>query len=60
MPGHKAFGCTNDRKFDTSNIADMTPEDAWELMRKASEERDMDDFRDVRMPYSVMTLTMTD
>ncbi|KAI5299789.1 hypothetical protein KEM55_001766, partial [Ascosphaera atra] len=50
--GHKAINCTANRVFDLSTIPDKTPEEAWEMMKKASDERDMDDFRDAFKIYS--------
>ena len=47
-PGHQTAECTANRVFDTSGVADMSAEDAWDALQKADEERDLDDFREVR------------
>lgn len=47
MTGHLAKDCKENRKFDTDNIPDMSAEEAWAEMKKASDERDLDDFRKV-------------
>lgn len=31
------------------HIADHLPEEAWAMLKKASDEKDMDDFREVRL-----------
>ena len=45
--GHQTSECKANRVFDTSRIADMSAEDAWEALQKADEERDLEDFREV-------------
>lgn len=47
-PGHQTSECKANRVFDTSRVADMSAEDAWEALQKADEERDLEDFREVR------------
>jgi hypothetical protein len=47
--GHLAKDCKENRKFDLGHIADRLPEEAWTMMKKASDEKDMDDFREVRL-----------
>ena len=49
MTGHLARDCKNNRTFDLSHVADMLPEEAWAMMKKASDEKDMDDFREVML-----------
>ncbi|KAI9826675.1 MAG: hypothetical protein M1819_007309 [Sarea resinae] len=44
--GHKVLECKNNRVFDLSKIPDMDPDEAWEMLKKADAERDLDDFRD--------------
>lgn len=46
--GHLTSECKANRVFDTSLVADMSAEDAWEALQRADEERDLDDFREVR------------
>lgn len=31
--------------FDKSGIPDMSPDDAWDALQKADQDRDLDDFR---------------
>jgi hypothetical protein len=45
--GHKTMECTENRKFDLNFVADMLPQEGWAAMKKASDERDLDDFREV-------------
>lgn len=40
--------CKENRKFDLNGIADRLPEEAWATLKKASDERDLEDFREVR------------
>jgi hypothetical protein len=47
MIGHLAKDCKENRKFDLGHIADHLPEGAWGMMKTASDEKDMDDFREV-------------
>lgn len=47
MPGHKTIECTENRKFDLNDIPDKLPEEAWAALKKASDERDLEDFREV-------------
>jgi hypothetical protein len=51
--GHQTMECKENRKFDLNHIADKLPEEAWALMKKASIERDLEDFREVRFPLPV-------
>ena len=46
--GHQTSDCTANRVFDTSDVADMSAEDAWAALQAADKERDLDDFRQVR------------
>lgn len=47
MIGHLTKDCKENRKFDTDAIPDMSAEDAWVEMKKASDEQDLDEFRKV-------------
>ena len=47
-PGHQTSECKANRVFDTSHLRDMSAEDAWVALHKADEERDLEDFREVR------------
>ncbi|KAL6229752.1 hypothetical protein BDW75DRAFT_249334 [Aspergillus navahoensis] len=49
---HKTSNCTENRKFDLNHIPDMLPEQAWALLKKASCERDLEDFREGLKIYS--------
>ncbi|KAM5445532.1 hypothetical protein MaudCBS49596_007438 [Microsporum audouinii] len=44
--GHKTMECTQNRKFEQHNIPDKLPEEALGILKKASKERDLEDFRD--------------
>ncbi|BCS27271.1 putative zinc knuckle transcription factor (CnjB) [Aspergillus puulaauensis] len=44
--GHKTLECKENRKFDLNSIADQLPEVAWAGLKKASDERDLEDFRE--------------
>ncbi|KAJ5640671.1 hypothetical protein N7528_000296 [Penicillium herquei] len=50
--GHLAKDCTANRKFDLGDIPDKLPEEAWAMMKAASDERDLQDFRDALQVYS--------
>lgn len=39
--------CTENRKFDLNNIPDKLPEEAWTALKKASNEKDLEEFREV-------------
>ncbi|KAL9116604.1 MAG: hypothetical protein Q9187_006870, partial [Circinaria calcarea] len=49
--GHKAMDCKENRLLDWSKIADKTPEDAWEGMKVADADRDLDDLREAVKVY---------
>ncbi|KAJ5848472.1 hypothetical protein N7455_012429 [Penicillium solitum] len=50
--GHKTMECKENRKFDLNRVADMLPHEGWAAMKKASDERDLDDFREALKIYS--------
>ncbi|KAK2747333.1 hypothetical protein FQN57_002231 [Myotisia sp. PD_48] len=50
--GHRAMDCTQNRKFEQNDVPDKLPEEALEILRKASKERDLEDFRDGLKIYS--------
>ncbi|EER45443.1 zinc knuckle transcription factor [Histoplasma capsulatum var. duboisii H88] len=50
--GHKTMDCTQNRKFDQHHIPDKLPEEAWAILKKASDEKDLEDFRDGIKIYS--------
>ncbi len=45
--GHMALECKNPHAFNWAGVKDMTPDDAWNDLKKADDERDLDDFRQV-------------
>ncbi|KAJ6135334.1 zinc knuckle transcription factor [Penicillium capsulatum] len=57
--GHLAKDCTVNRKFDLNDVADKLPEEAWAMMKKASDERDIDDFREAFKVYTKAVPTAT-
>ncbi|KAJ5168139.1 uncharacterized protein N7482_003733 [Penicillium canariense] len=50
--GHIARDCKENRKFDLNHVADRLPEEAWGMMKKASDEKDIVDFREAVQVYS--------
>lgn len=44
--------CKENRKFDLNRVADMLPHEGWAAMKKASDERDLDDFREVPLIHT--------
>ncbi|KAL4896780.1 hypothetical protein BDV59DRAFT_113385 [Aspergillus ambiguus] len=52
MEGHKTLDCAGNRKFDLNNIPDKLPEEAWALLKQASDDKDFDDFREGLKIYS--------
>lgn len=42
--------CTENRKFDTNHIPDKRPEEAWDAIKQASVDKDLEDFREVYFP----------
>ncbi|CBF74632.1 hypothetical protein AN4133.2 [Aspergillus nidulans FGSC A4] len=48
----RTSNCTENRKFGLNRIPDMLPERAWELLRKASYDRDLEGFREGLKIYS--------
>ncbi|KAL2386934.1 hypothetical protein RJZ90_000240 [Blastomyces dermatitidis] len=50
--GHKTMECTQNRKFDQHHIPDKLPEQAWAILKKASDEKDLEDFREGMKVYS--------
>lgn len=50
--GHVTSECKNNRVFDTTNVENLSMEEAWTKLLKADADRDLDDFRDVsnRLP----------
>ena len=47
ISGHTAQECTNPRAIDWTGVPDMTPDDAWNELKRVDKERDLDDFRQV-------------
>lgn len=45
--GHRAAECKANRVVDMSNIPNKSPEEAWNLLKAADAEGDLDDFREV-------------
>ncbi|RMZ77784.1 hypothetical protein DV737_g4232, partial [Chaetothyriales sp. CBS 132003] len=44
--GHDAIECKNAKVIDMSQVPDMSEDDAWAMLKQASDEKDLDDFRD--------------
>lgn len=49
--GHRAAECEAPRLVQYDGIPDMTTDEAWQLMVKASEEKDIDDFKTAAQAY---------
>ena len=45
--GHKALECKENRVIDYTGIADKDPEAAWNAIKAADADRDLDDLKDV-------------
>jgi len=45
--GHARAECKNNRTMDWSDTPTKTPEEAWALLKAASDERDLFDFKEV-------------
>ena len=43
--------CTENRKFDLNGVPDKLPEEAWTALQKASDERDLEEFREVSISF---------
>lgn len=56
--GHKVQDCKEKRVFDLNDVPDKLPEEAWKLMQVASEERDLEDFRTVRMRLAFLNINV--
>ncbi|KAI9753347.1 MAG: hypothetical protein M4579_005205 [Chaenotheca gracillima] len=50
--GHLTLDCKNPRAFDRSNVADMDGDKAWEVLKVADKERDLDAFRESLLVYT--------
>lgn len=54
--GHTAHECKKNRVLSRHHVADKLPDEAWQILTKASEEKDIDDFKEVRRFISVIDL----
>lgn len=52
--GHKTMDCKENRRFNLNHIPDKLPEEAWAILKKASDERDLEDFREVGSTYLLL------
>ncbi|KAK5796065.1 hypothetical protein VI817_005350 [Penicillium citrinum] len=50
--GHQTKVCQANRKFDLNHVADKLPEEAWDLMKAASDEKEIGSFREALQIYS--------
>ena len=57
--GHHATECTNARAIDLSAVPDKTVDEAWMLLKEASENEDMDDFKEVNGMLKVVEDCLT-
>ncbi|KIW87308.1 uncharacterized protein Z519_11944 [Cladophialophora bantiana CBS 173.52] len=44
--GHDALNCTNPKFVDNARVADKSENEAWDLLKQASHERDIGDFKE--------------
>ena len=44
--GHRAVDCENARVIDRSNVPDVTAVEAWEMLKRASDEQDKKKFQE--------------
>ncbi|TAQ87833.1 hypothetical protein B7494_g3855 [Chlorociboria aeruginascens] len=49
--GHSALQCKSPRKIDRSDIEDVSAELAWDQLKAASEEGDLDDMKEAALKY---------
>lgn len=49
--------CIENRKFDLNGVPDKLPEEAWATLKNASDERDLEEFREVSIQPRVDCLT---
>lgn len=50
ISGHETKDCTDKRTFNLTRVADKTPEEAIAMMKAASDDMDLDDFRAASCP----------
>ena len=44
--GHEALDCKNPKALNNTDVADKTEDEAWEMIKDGSDNRDLDDFKD--------------
>jgi hypothetical protein len=44
--GHLAHDCKNAKLLDNEHVLEKSEDEAWELLKQASDERDIDDFKE--------------
>jgi hypothetical protein len=44
--GHGALECKNKKAVNNSNVADKTEAEAWDMLKDASNDKDLDDFKE--------------
>lgn len=47
VTGHQSKDCQANRKFDLNQVADKLPEEAWKMLEKASQDKEIGEFREV-------------
>lgn len=52
VTGHQSKDCKANRKFDLNQVADKLPEEAWAMMKDASDGKEIGDFKEVTRPIS--------
>lgn len=41
--------CKENRRFDLNHIPDKLPEEAWAALKAASDQKDLEEFREVKL-----------
>lgn len=44
--GHEALECKNKKTINNSNVADKTEGETWDMLKTASDDKDLDDFKE--------------
>lgn len=58
--GHEALGCKNAKIIDLSHVPDKTVAEAWTMLKQASDEREIGEFKDVSVDFVMSRTPFTD
>ena len=56
--GHEALGCENAKVMDLSHVPDKTVAEAWVMLKQASDEREIGEFKEVNFTFSVLYIKL--